>query len=164
MSIIKRTLKSCIAFLVILVVSVSFLVSCGTKLERLFEIETLAYSYEKLSEGLLRIDYVNITVSYDENGRKEECVVYKTLNEEESERVLQGMNGIEFKVPFGTSYPEVTGDALVFCYPEYKLYISPGDIEKRFEEGYTNESGEKLRYNVRTNKDFEKLMDSIKDR
>lgn len=160
----KLTLKSCIAFLVILVVSVSFLVSCGTKLERLFEIKTLVYPYEKLSEGLLRIDYVNITVSYDDNGRKEDCAVYKTLNEEESERVLQGMNRIEFKVPFGTSYPEVTGDALVFCYTEYKLYISPGDIEKRFEEGYTNESGERLRYNIRTNKDFIKLMDSIKDK
>lgn len=160
----KLTLKSCIAFLVILVVSVSFLVSCGTKLERLFEIKTRVYPYEKLSEGLLRIDYVNITVSYDDNGRKEDCAVYKTLNEEESERVLQGMNRIEFKVPFGTSYPEVTGDALVFCYTEYKLYISPGDIEKRFEEGYTNESGERLRYNIRTNKDFIKLMDSIKDK
>ena len=161
----KRVLKRIVSLIIVCLLSVGALTSCGTKLAELFKMETFNYSYEKLSEGLLRIDYVNRTKNYDEvGGLSYRDEVYKTLSAEEQERVLREMNDIEFKEKFDTNFIEVKREALVFCYTEYKLYISPWAIEKRFEEGYTNETEEILRYSIQRNEKFVDLMESIKDK
>ena len=160
----KRSIKKCISIFLAIISLAAVLTSCGTKLAGLFEMETLVYSYDKLSDGLLRIDYINVTKTYDDDGVKEEYEVYKTLSAEEQERILRRMDDIEFKEQFGTNFIEIRGEALVFCYTEYKLYISPSNIVKTFEEGYTNEAEEILKYNVRNNEEFLILMESLKDK
>ena len=160
----KRVLKKMVSLILVCLLSVGALTSCGTKLAELFKMETFNYSYEKLSDGLLRIEYANVTKWYEEDGPKHEHKVYKTLSAEEQERVLREMNDIEFKQKFSTNFIEVKGEALAFCYTEYKLYISPGAIEKKFEEGYTNENSEILRYSIKRNEKFVDLMESIKDK
>ena len=160
----RKILKNIASLILVSIMAFFTLTSCGTKLAELFKMETFNYSYEKLSDGLLRIEYVNVTKWYEEDGPKYEHKVYKTLSAEEQERVLREMNDIEFKETFSTNFKEVKGEALVFCYTEYKLYISPGAIEKNFEEGYTNENGEILVYSIKRNENFVNLMESVKDK
>ena len=161
----RKFLKNIASLILVSIMAFFTLTSCGTKLANIFEMETFNYSYEKLSDGLLRIDYVNRTKNYDEvEGLSYRDEVYKTLSAEEQERVLREMNDIEFKETFSTNFKEVKGEALVFCYTEYKLYISPGAIEKNFEEGYTNENGEILVYSIKRNENFVNLMESVKDK
>ena len=88
----RKILKNIASLILVSIMAFFTLTSCGTKLAELFKMETFNYSYEKLSDGLLRIDYVNVTKWYEEDGPKYEHKVYKTLSAEEQERVLREMN------------------------------------------------------------------------
>ena len=62
----RKILKNIALLILVSIMAFFTLTSCGTKLANIFEMETFNYSYEKLSDGLLRIDYVNRTKNYDE--------------------------------------------------------------------------------------------------
>ena len=125
----------------------------------IFKQEIISYSYENLSKDLLHIEYVNVT---GEIAIEKEIEIYKTLTIEEQEYILLKTQEIEFKEQFAVEKAEIKGEALVFCYPTYKLYISPTAIRKEYLESYNTETGEKLLYNIKYNQQFRVLMDSIK--
>ena len=81
----KRVLKRIVSLIIVCLLSVGALTSCVTKLAEIFKMKTFVYSYETLSEGLLRIDFVNVTKTYDESGPKHNEEVYKTLSADEQE-------------------------------------------------------------------------------
>ena len=149
----KKLIKY-VSVALVFVLNIALFTSC------IFKQETLSYSYERLSDGLLKIEYVNVT---GEIAIEKEIEVYKTLSEEEQEYVLNRMQDIEFKKQFAVEKPDMSGEALVFCYSAYKLYISPNTIEKEYFNSCDNESGERLLYDIKYNQSFRELIDSIKN-
>ena len=113
-----------------------------------------------LREGLLQIDYVNVIKG--ENGLIEEIEVYRTLTAEEQESVLLAFEKIEFTAAVGMQMPVISGEALVLCYSEYKLYVTSRAIEKRVIDSYENDNEEKLIYST-YNPEISELIDSLKN-
>lgn len=112
-----------------------------------------------LSEGLIKIDYVNVKKGEDSHA---EIDVYRTLDAEEQEYVLSEMNKIEFKkVAFAMEYPFVYGDGLVFYYTSYQLCVTVCAVRKIPYDG--NTTGERLLYDIGANHQFKELLSSLEN-
>ena len=139
----------------ILSLTLFLLTSCGDRSVHLMETD--------LSDGLIRIDYVNIELA-ESGDEYYDIEVYRTLTAEEQEHVLSEINEIEFKrTAFSVQFPYVYGDGLIFYYTSYRLYVTPNNVEKEFFEPYMNETHQPLIYDLTNNHQFAELLNSIKN-
>ena len=119
--------------------------------------EDLNFSYEELSEGLLRIEYVELKLDdgfgYDTN----EILI---MNYEEQEFVLQEMSKIIFKTRYGTP-SRVTGKTLIFVYDEYELWIRQWYIDMHSEVLDQHPEGKPCLYYVQESEELQKIIDYI---
>ena len=113
-----------------------------------------------LSEGLIRIDYVNIDLS--ESGDEYYNIeVYKTLDLEEQDRVLSEIKEIEFLRNIFPRYPELYGDGLIFCYASYRLFVTSHTVYKEpFDSVAT---GEPLWYDIGYSDQLVELLNTLKN-
>lgn len=147
-----KMINKYISLVLILILTLIMITSC------IFKLESISYTYEELSKDLIKIDYA---IMYDSSSEKH-TDIYKTLNSEEQEQLLLAMEKIVFKEQFATNFPHLRGDAFIFYYPTYELYITKNVISKSYYEGYDNTPGEILVYHIQLNEQYEKLIDTFK--
>ena len=111
--------KSFLNFLFIILI----LINSGC---RLFT-EKLNFTYEELSEDLLRVEYAELTSRETGLISDYERNIILILEKEETEYVLQEVSKITFKTSYGNPAP-VEGKTFIFVYEKekwkYKLMIS----------------------------------------
>ncbi len=119
--------------------------------------EDLNFTYEELSEGLLRIEYVELNLDdsfgYDTN----EILI---MNYEEQEFVLQEMNKIIFKTRYGTPV-RVPGKTLIFVYDEYELWIRQRYIDMHSKVLDRHPEGKPCLYYIQESEELQKIIDYI---
>ena len=122
-----------------------------------FARKDLNFTYDKLCEGLLRIEYCELTV-LDENQRIYDRNTLLIFDKEESEFILQNISNITFEVFYAGPQGLVAGKTLIFVYDEYELWIRDRLIEYNWFDG---RSGEQVMYTIIPNEELQKLIDYI---
>ena len=117
----------------------------------------LNFTYDKLSEGLLRIEYCELTV-LDEIQRIFDRNTLLIFDEEETEYILKNISNITFEVFYAGPQGLVAGKTLIFVYDEYELWIRDRLIEYNWFDG---RSGEQVIYTISPNEELQKLIDYI---
>ena len=105
---------------------------------RLFN-EKLNFTYEGLSEDLLRIEYAELTSRETGLISDYERNIILILEKEETEYVLQEVSKITFKTSYGNPAP-VEGKTFIFVYEEYELWIRQWCIEYNWFEEYPEDT------------------------
>lgn len=122
-----------------------------------FAKKDLNFSYEELNNGLLKIEYCELTV-LDESQYSYNRDIILSLNSEEKEYVLQNINNITFEVFYAGPQGLVAGKTLILVYEEYELWIRDRLIEYNWFDG---RSGEQVVYTISPNKELQKLIEYI---
>ena len=137
-------------FIVILFIITLNVFTCFAKKE-------LNFSCEKLSEGLLRIEYCELTV-VDENQYIYDRNTLLIFNQEETEYILQNISNITFEVFYAGPQGLVAGKTLILVYEKYELWIRDRLIEYFWFDGI---SGEQAIYTISPNEELQKLIEYI---
>ena len=140
--------------LVLLILSLTLfpITSCYDRSVHLMEVD--------LSEGLIRIDYVNIELA-ESGDEYYEIEVYKTLNLEEQEYVLSEINEIEFSKNIFPRMSELYGEGLVFYYTSYRLFVTSHTVHK--EPFDLEPTGECLWYDIGHSEQIVGLLNTLKN-
>ena len=137
-------------FIVILFLIILNVYACFAKKE-------LNFSCEELSEGLLRIEYCELTV-VDENQYIYDRNTLLIFNQEETEYILQNISNMTFEVFYAGPQGLVAGKTLILVYEKYELWIRDRLIEYFWFDG---RSGEQAIYTISPNEELQKLIDYI---
>ena len=137
-------------FIVIIFLIILNVYACFAKKE-------LNFSCEELSEGLLRIEYCELTV-VDENQYIYDRNTLLIFNQEETEYILQNISNITFEVFYAGPQGLVGGKALILVYEKYELWIRDRLIEYFWFDG---SSGEQAIYTISPNEELQKLIEYI---
>ena len=122
-----------------------------------FAKKDLNFSYEELSEGLLRIEYCELTV-LDESQYIYDRNTLLIFDKEETEYILQNISNITFEVFYAGPQGLVAGKTLILVYEEYELWIRDRLIEYNWFDG---RSGEQVIFTISPNEELQKLIDYI---
>ena len=122
-----------------------------------FPKKDLNFSYEELSEGLLRIEYWEFT-GLDENFNIYDKNILLTFDKEDTEYILQNISNITFEVFYAGPQGLVAGKTLILVYEEYELWIRDRLIEYNWFDG---RSGEQVIYTINPNEKLQKLIEYI---
>ena len=117
----------------------------------------LNFSYEKLSEGLLRIEYCELTV-LDEHQYIYDRNTLLVFDKSETEYILQNLSNMTFEVFYAGAQGLVGGKTLILVYEEYELWIRDRLIEYNW---FDERSGEQVVYTISPNEELQKLIDYI---
>lgn len=122
-----------------------------------FAKKELNFSCEELSEGLLRIEYCELTV-LDENQYIYDRNTLLIFDKEETEYILQNISNITFEVFYAGPQGLVAGKTLILVYEKYELWIRDRLIEYNWFDG---RSEEQVIYTIIPNEELQKLIDYI---
>ena len=122
-----------------------------------FAKKELNFSCEELSEGLLRIEYCELTV-LDEYKHIYDRNTLLIFNKEETEYILQHISNITFDVFYAGPQGLVAGKTLILVYEKYELWIRDRLIEYNWFDG---RSGEQVIYTINPNEKLQKLIEYI---
>ena len=114
----------------------------------------LNFSYEELSEGLLRIEYWEFTVS-DEDQYIYDTNSLLTFDKEETEYILQNISNITFEVFYAGPQGLVAGKTIILVYEKYELWVRDRLIEYK---GFDGRAGKQVVYTTTPNEELQKLM------
>ena len=122
-----------------------------------FPTKDLNFSYEELSEDLLRIEYCELT-GLDESLNIYDRNTLLIFDKEETEYILQNISNINFEVFYAGPQGLVAGKTLILVYEKYELWIRDRLIEYNWFDG---RSGEQVIYTISPNEELQKLIDYI---
>ena len=122
-----------------------------------FPRKDLKFTHDKLCDGLLRIEYCELTV-LDEYQRIYDRDTLLIFDKEEAEYVLQNISNITFEVFYAGPQGLVAGKTLIFVYEEYELWIRDRLIEYNWFDG---RSCEQAIYTIIPNEELQKLIEYI---
>jgi len=117
----------------------------------------LNFTYEELSEGLLRIEYVELT--YDDDFWYDINKIL-ILDDEEKEYVLQEVSKIIFKTRYG-QLDLVAGKTLIFVYEEYEVWIRQWFIDMHSDVFEKHPEGKPCLYYIDQSEELQNLIDYI---
>ena len=117
----------------------------------------LNFSCEELSDGLLRIEYCELTV-LDENLHIYDRNTLLIFDKEDTEYILQHISNITFDVFYAGPQGLVAGKTLILVYEKYELWIRDRLIEYNW---FDERSGEQAIFTIIPNEELQKLMDYI---
>ena len=122
-----------------------------------FPKKDLNFSYEELSEGLLRIEYWEFTVldEYQYTYDKKTLLIF---DKEDTEYILQNISNITFEAFYAGPLPLVGGHTITLVYDEYELEIRDELIAYHWFDGKPR--GQAV-YTTIPNEELQKLIDYI---
>ena len=122
-----------------------------------FPRKDLNFTYDKLCDGLLRIEYCELTV-LDEDQYIYDRDTLLIFDKEEAEYVLQNISNITFEVFYAGPQGLVAGKTIILVYEEYELWIRDKLIEYNWFDG---RAGEQVIYTISPNEELQKLIEYI---
>ena len=122
-----------------------------------FPRKNLNFTYDKLCDGLLRIEYCELTV-LDEDQYIYDRDTLLIFDKEEAEYVLQNISNITFEVFYAGPQGLVAGKTIILVYEEYELLIRDKLIEYNWFDG---RAGEQVIYTISPNEELQKLIEYI---
>ena len=122
-----------------------------------FPRKNLNFTYDKLCDGLLRIEYCELTV-LDEDQYIYDRDTLLIFDKEEAEYVLQNISNITFEVFYAGPQGLVAGKTIILVYEEYELLIRDKLIEYNWFDG---RAGEQVIYTISSNEELQKLIEYI---
>ncbi|MBQ3572408.1 MAG: hypothetical protein IJA15_06245 [Clostridia bacterium] len=122
-----------------------------------FPKKDLNFTYDKLCDGLLRIEYCELTV-LDEDQYIYDRDTLLIFDKEEAEYVLQNISNITFEVFYAGPQGLVAGKTIILVYEEYELWIRDKLIEYNWFDG---RAGEQVIYTISPNEELQKLIEYI---
>ena len=122
-----------------------------------FPRKDLNFTYDKLCDGLLRIEYCELTV-LDEDQYIYDRDTLLIFDKEEAEYVLQNISNITFEVFYAGPQGLAAGKTIILVYEEYELLIRDKLIEYNWFDG---RAGEQVIYTISPNEELQKLIEYI---
>ena len=122
-----------------------------------FPRKDLNFTYDKLCDGLLRIEYCELTV-LDEDQYIYDRDTLLIFDKEEAEYVLQNISNITFEVFYAGPQGLAAGKTIILVYEEYELWIRDKLIEYNWFDG---RAGEQVIYTISSNEELQKLIEYI---
>lgn len=122
-----------------------------------FPRKDLNFTYDKLCDGLLRIEYCELTV-LDEDQYIYDRNTLLIFDKEEAEYVLQNISNITFEVFYAGPQGLAAGKTIILVYEEYELWIRDKLIEYNWFDG---RAGEQVIYTISPNEELQKLIEYI---
>ena len=122
-----------------------------------FPRKDLNFTYDKLCDGLLRIEYCELTV-LDEDQYIYDRDTLLIFDKEQAEYVLQNISNITFEVFYAGPQGLVAGKTIILVYEEYELLIRDKLIEYNWFDG---RAGEQVIYTISSNEELQKLIEYI---
>ena len=122
-----------------------------------FPRKDLNFTYDKLCDGLLRIEYCELTV-LDEDQYIYDRDTLLIFDKEEAEYVLQNISNITFEVFYAGPQGLAAGKTIILVYEEYELWIRDKLIEYNWFDG---RAGEQVIYTISPNEELQKLIEYI---
>ena len=122
-----------------------------------FPKKDLNFSYEELSEGLLRIEYWEFTV-LDADQYIYDKKTLLIFDKEDAEYILQNISNITFEAFYAGPLPLVGGHTITLVYDEYELEIRDELIAYHWFDGKPR--GQAV-YTTTPNEELQKLINYI---